>query len=52
MKCCSKCANSGELYNRILFDIKNCGESVVDASEKIRNIIDKEVNKAVNEIYK
>ena len=38
--------------DRILFDIKNCGESVVDASEKIRNIIDKEVNKAVNEIYK
>ena len=38
--------------DRILFDIKNCGESVVDASEKIRNIIDKEVNKAVNKIYK
>lgn len=38
--------------DRILFDIKNCGESVADASEKIRNIIDKEVNKAVYEIYK
>ena len=38
--------------DRILFDLRNCSESVVDASEKIRNIIDKEVNKAVNEIYK
>lgn len=38
--------------DRILFDIKNCSESVADASEKIRNIIDKEVNKAVNNIYK
>ena len=38
--------------DRILFDLRNCSESVADASEKIKNIIDKEVNKAVNEIYK